>query len=144
MIKGTMKRNGRVFINRVPCLSLLIPNVLFLWFLCFHSHNEVESFTAVALLMDKIILRKQCYGSGQGRRNPFSFNGSSHIGDCNSGRNMSIRHHPLMGHRVGIIGGGLAGLSTAYHLSLLSPSIDITIIDQNSPGTGGASAVAGG
>ena len=101
---------------------------------------------AVALLMDKRILRKQCRPSlaGQRGRNPFSFSGSFPIGDCNIGRNMSIRHYPLMAHRVGIIGGGLAGLSTAYHLLEKSPSTDITIIDQTSPGTGGASSVAGG
>lgn len=50
---------------------------------------------------------------------------------------------------IAIVGGGLAGLSTAYHL--LSKSIDygiqcpsITIIDKNLPGLGGASSVAGG
>jgi len=48
----------------------------------------------------------------------------------------------------GIVGGGLAGLSVAYHLILKSsPSspIEITILDRShSPGITGASAVAGG
>jgi glycine/D-amino acid oxidase-like deaminating enzyme len=47
--------------------------------------------------------------------------------------------------RVAIIGGGLAGLSTAYHLLQKSPSsIEITIIDKALPGAAGASSVAGG
>jgi hypothetical protein len=45
---------------------------------------------------------------------------------------------------VGIVGGGLAGLSTAYQLLQKSPSLDITIIDKAPPGTAGASSVAGG
>ena len=57
----------------------------------------------------------------------------------------SIRH-------IGIIGGGLAGLSTAYHLLDYSNktcgdsrNIKITILDQaNEPGKMGASSVAGG
>lgn len=47
-------------------------------------------------------------------------------------------------HSVGIVGGGLAGLSTAYHLLQKRPSIDIRIMDVAPPGEGGASAVAGG
>jgi ribulose 1,5-bisphosphate synthetase/thiazole synthase len=47
--------------------------------------------------------------------------------------------------KVGIVGGGLAGLSTAYHLLQKQPALDITILDVTSgPGEGGASAVAGG
>mmetsp|Transcript_13572 Transcript_13572/g.30316 ORF Transcript_13572/g.30316 Transcript_13572/m.30316 type:complete len:387 (+) Transcript_13572:3-1163(+) len=57
---------------------------------------------------------------------------------------MANRNRRLMSHSVGIVGGGLAGLSTAYHLLKKSPSTDITIIDRQSPGTGGASSVAGG
>jgi hypothetical protein len=80
----------------------------------------------VALLMDKSILlrnKPHHYMYGTRRRN----------------------HHILNGHRVGIIGGGLAGLSTAYHLLEKDPSTDITVFDQHpTPGIGGASAVAGG
>ena len=46
--------------------------------------------------------------------------------------------------RVAIVGGGLAGLSTAYHLLDKAPYIDITIFDKKPPGLGGASSVAGG
>ena len=46
--------------------------------------------------------------------------------------------------KVGIVGGGLAGLSTAYHLIEKSPSLDVTIIDKAMPGEAGASSVAGG
>jgi aspartate oxidase len=45
---------------------------------------------------------------------------------------------------VGIVGGGLAGLATAYHLIQKNPTVDITIIDKAPPGTSGASSVAGG
>jgi ribulose 1,5-bisphosphate synthetase/thiazole synthase len=50
--------------------------------------------------------------------------------------------------RVGIIGGGLAGLSVAHHLiekSHQTTNLDVTIFDRCvGPGLGGASAVAGG
>jgi glycine/D-amino acid oxidase-like deaminating enzyme len=52
--------------------------------------------------------------------------------------------------KIAIVGGGLAGLSTAFHLlekaSQLYPakSLDVTILDSHQVGTGGASAVAGG
>jgi len=52
--------------------------------------------------------------------------------------------------KVAIVGGGLAGLSTAYHLlelrsqRQLSAPFDLTIVDRAEVGTGGASAVAGG
>lgn len=52
--------------------------------------------------------------------------------------------------KVAIVGGGLAGLSTAYHLleqrserNMGSP-LEIDILDQEEVGMGGASAVAGG
>ena len=45
---------------------------------------------------------------------------------------------------VGIVGGGLAGLATAFHLIEKKPSVNITIIDKALPGAGGASSVAGG
>ncbi|MGK3733180.1 MAG: hypothetical protein ACI8RD_000421 [Bacillariaceae sp.] len=103
----------------------------FLYFLCcIFAHDNIvgtKSHTmVVALLMDKRILLRKPYHSymyGTQRRN----------------------HHILNGHRVGIIGGGLAGLSTAYHLLEKDPSTDITVFDQHpTPGIGGASAVAGG
>jgi len=47
-------------------------------------------------------------------------------------------------NNVGIVGGGLAGLATAFHLIEKKPSVNVTIIDKALPGTGGASSVAGG
>jgi len=47
-------------------------------------------------------------------------------------------------NNVGIVGGGLAGLSVAFHMIQKKPSVNITIIDKALPGTGGASSVAGG
>lgn len=46
--------------------------------------------------------------------------------------------------RIGIVGGGLAGLSTAYHLLKKAPDTNITIFDRAPVGQGGASSVAGG
>jgi protoporphyrinogen oxidase len=46
--------------------------------------------------------------------------------------------------RVAIIGGGLAGLSTAFQLLQKSPKINVTIFDKATVGTSGASSVAGG
>lgn len=45
---------------------------------------------------------------------------------------------------IAIVGGGLAGISTAYHLLEKIDGSNITIIDKAGPGEGGASAVAGG
>mmetsp|Transcript_10136 Transcript_10136/g.18413 ORF Transcript_10136/g.18413 Transcript_10136/m.18413 type:complete len:459 (+) Transcript_10136:102-1478(+) len=47
-------------------------------------------------------------------------------------------------HSVAIIGGGLAGLSTAHHFIQKQPGIQITIFDKAPVGTAGASSVAGG
>ncbi|CAJ1914985.1 unnamed protein product [Cylindrotheca closterium] len=47
-------------------------------------------------------------------------------------------------NNVGIVGGGLAGMATAFQLIKKKPSINVTIIDKALPGTGGASSVAGG
>ena len=53
--------------------------------------------------------------------------------------------------KIAIVGGGLAGLSTAYHLlqSTITNANDastlsLTIFDKSLPGKGGASSVAGG
>ena len=49
--------------------------------------------------------------------------------------------------RIAIVGGGLAGLSTTYHLLNESRhgKLDITVLDKEpEAGIGGASAVAGG
>ena len=47
---------------------------------------------------------------------------------------------------IGVVGGGLAGLSTAFHLLEKSSGNDVqvTILDKAHVGQGGASAVAGG
>lgn len=56
---------------------------------------------------------------------------------------------PSSKNKIAIVGGGLAGLSTAYHLLTYSmtQNIDIpsiTVIDKTTVGKGGASSVAGG
>ena len=43
-----------------------------------------------------------------------------------------------------VVGAGLAGISVAYHLQKICPSISINIYDRCRPGESGASAVAGG
>lgn len=56
-----------------------------------------------------------------------------------------IRLFSITQQNIGIVGGGLAGLSTAYHLiEKLGDNANITIFDQGNPGTCGASSVAGG
>ena len=46
---------------------------------------------------------------------------------------------------VTVLGGGLAGLSTAYHLlTRAAPGSRINIVDKAEVGTAGASSVAGG
>ena len=46
---------------------------------------------------------------------------------------------------IAIVGGGLAGLSTAFHLvNKMCPGSQVTVFDKAPVGTGGASAVAGG
>ena len=94
-----------------------------------------------ALFISKRTFRNQCnsLGGRDGCR-AFSSRVDSQINEIKASR----RQQPLMSHRIGVIGGGLAGLSTAYHILEKCPSADITIIDQNSPGAGGASSVAGG
>ena len=66
----------------------------------------------------------------------------------------TLQQHNNSPRHIRILGGGLAGLSMAYHLLALqqqqppsqpSPRFDITIYDTaHEIGTGGASAVAGG
>ena len=55
-----------------------------------------------------------------------------------------IRTSEIPPQNIAIVGGGLAGLSTAYHLLKNSPTSSITIFDKTLPGQGGASSVAGG
>ena len=46
---------------------------------------------------------------------------------------------------ITVVGGGMAGLSTTYHLlQKASPGSHVTIIDKAPVGTAGASSVAGG
>lgn len=59
-----------------------------------------------------------------------------------SGNDDSLQHGQPQ--TIGIVGGGLAGLSTAFHLLQKKPDVHITILDKASVGTGGASSVAGG
>lgn len=51
--------------------------------------------------------------------------------------------HPKR-RNIAIVGGGLAGLSTTYHLLERMDHVHITVIDKALPGQGGASSVAGG
>eukprot|EP00571_Detonula_confervacea_P007106 CAMPEP_0172326248 /NCGR_PEP_ID=MMETSP1058-20130122/56003_1 /TAXON_ID=83371 /ORGANISM="Detonula confervacea, Strain CCMP 353" /LENGTH=473 /DNA_ID=CAMNT_0013042991 /DNA_START=41 /DNA_END=1462 /DNA_ORIENTATION=- len=74
---------------------------------------------------------------------------SNNTSRCLSSQN-DIDSHPIK--NVAIVGGGLAGLSAAYHLLNISGNkidnvprgIQITIFDKANVGEGGASSVAGG
>lgn len=57
---------------------------------------------------------------------------------------LSVSCEGVRSQSVAIVGGGLAGLSTAFHLLKKDPDTSITIFDTKSPGLGGASSVAGG
>ena len=49
------------------------------------------------------------------------------------------------GRKIAVVGGGLAGLSVAFHLlEKTNASIKLTLLDKAEPGCGGASSVAGG
>jgi hypothetical protein len=73
-----------------------------------------------------------------------------HAGRDRKLQSSSLSSTPVSSHAetpptsIGIVGGGLAGLSTAYHLLQKSPTLNITILDKALPGFGGASSVAGG
>lgn len=136
-----MERFGRVPRARLLSTPSFIFIVLLPMFLA--RSGQTRSVNVAAFTLSEGIGKRQHY-SRAGPKAPGTppFNS---VGGFNNRRNMSVpKNHQLMGHRVGIIGGGLAGLSAAYHLLKKSPSSDITIIDPNSPGTGGASSVAGG
>ena len=48
-------------------------------------------------------------------------------------------------HGFTVVGGGLAGLSTVFHLlSKVDNGVHVTVVDKAPVGTAGASAVAGG
>lgn len=77
------------------------------------------------------------------RRHPFQNNDDDKDNKGNSNPTTYKQKRSITS--VGIIGGGLAGLSTAYHLLQKQPTLDITILDVAAgPGQGGASSVAGG
>jgi NADPH-dependent 2,4-dienoyl-CoA reductase/sulfur reductase-like enzyme len=82
------------------------------------------------------------------RRTPcltaFPVRSASRLSKANSRVFSSSLQDPESPQRVAIIGGGLAGLSTAFQLLQKSPEIDVTIFDKASVGTSGASSVAGG
>lgn len=63
---------------------------------------------------------------------------------CRITKNPTRRH----AHKIAVVGGGLAGLATTYHLLQQSASsgqnVEVTILDRAPVGTAGASSVAGG
>lgn len=71
---------------------------------------------------------------GRRRRRPFEMHAS--LGDAPNTK----------GNNVAVVGGGLAGLSVSFQLLEKSrgTKMQLTIIDKNLPGEGGASSVAGG
>ena len=81
-----------------------------------------------------------CFSAGNGRS----------VGHQKTARSLSDRSDgdrlPIT--KVGIVGGGLAGMSAAFHLLDVARSekkgMHITVFDSCNVGEGGASAVAGG
>lgn len=136
-----MQRNGRLSKSRFLCLYLIVV-VMSLFEIPVRMKQRTARVTMVsALLANKRTFRRSCnfLGSREGCR---AF--SSMVDSRSNDSKETCPQTPLMSHRIGIIGGGLAGLSTAYHILEKCPSADITIMDRNNPGAGGASSVAGG
>ena len=76
---------------------------------------------------------------------------STHTKSDDENRNFASSSSPSSPQNIAIVGGGLAGLSAAYHLlnSTMTNANDastlsLTIFDKSLPGKGGASSVAGG
>jgi len=132
-----MKGNTILTITRLLCLTLLINTVHFLELSSVTAPNETKPRMVFAFSTRKICFTKRV----RERPNPFL---SISIGNCIGDEYSGARNLSLKAQRIAVIGGGLAGLSTVYHILEKSPSSDVTIIDPRSPGTGGASAVAGG
>lgn len=61
-----------------------------------------------------------------------------------SSRLLATRLRSTATRKATVVGGGLAGLSTAFHLLEKCSSIEVTIVDQEEVGCGGASSVAAG
>lgn len=142
-----MERNGRLSINRFLCLCiyLIAVSMKSSW-----PPIRIDQKTAGFLVVDAFTTQKRILPNrlndlnGKVRCNRLSSRANPRIGNYISGKKASSRQLRLMSHRVAVIGGGLAGLSTAYHVLEKSLSADITIFDRQPPGVGGASAVAGG
>ena len=130
-----MERNRKLAINRFLGLYLVVVIMRFSGLPVRKEQSERGFFMVTALLNKRMNRNHSKFLCGRERCNLFSSTADS---------GTVRRQQPLMSHRIGIIGGGLAGLSTAYHLLEKCPSADITIIDRQAPGTGGASSVAGG
>ena len=137
-----MQRNGRPSKNRFLCLYLSVVMMNLIGLLVRMEQSTAAVTMVSALSVNKRTLKHQ-YNFLGGREGCRRFLSRVDSGSIDS-KETCRQQTPLMSHRIGIIGGGLAGLSTAYHILEKCPSADVTIIDRNSPGAGGASSVAGG
>ena len=128
----------KAVLNKSPSMLLIFGCWIFL--ACHH--------VTVSLLLMKGPLRKLhrfAVDSQRGGRWSLSSSPPSAIRFMSKGTDLEVEDSSSASvGNVAIIGGGLAGLSTTYHLLQKSPDLNITIFDKTKPGTGGASAVAGG
>lgn len=60
-----------------------------------------------------------------------------------SPRNRHTSSVALQGQKIAIVGGGLAGMGTLFHLLDQSDDAEVTVFDRAPVGTAGASSVAG-
>ena len=110
------------------------------WRVCCHQQRNVltymniQSHTRISSTLNFLSQRSALFSSAN---------------SINNSRKEDEHDSKTSPKNIAIVGGGLAGLSTAYHL--LRYSIDhnivlpsLTIIDKAEPGKGGASSVAGG
>ena len=133
--RGTMERNRLLPINRFLCLYLVVIMTKLLGLPFRIEQSTTGFFMVAALLINKRTLRRQCnYLPGSERCNKFSSRVDSRTRNSISDNETSRRQEPLTTLRIGVVGGGLAGLSAAYHLLEKCPSAHITIIDRELPG----------
>jgi hypothetical protein len=132
---GSMKRYGQLLFVGFPIFAILL----------FASSNPMIGCMALSTtgLTRGVIIPRNVLLSN-------SLNGSTTKLLSYSNGNTDIHHTQIFSPKnIGIVGGGLAGLSTTFHIlkHCADRNIDlpsITIIDKSLPGEGGASSVAGG
>lgn len=88
-----------------------------------------------------ILLRFLLYGAVIDRVDSMSVQRGAHTWLRASAQSSKPLQSP---RKIAVIGGGLAGLATVFHIIDKQPGVHVTVFDKVPVGTGGASSVAGG